>query len=115
MSRDFTTVIHSTEVAKATGNTVTTNENVYTVPNGRTLRLANFSGGHEYTAREARVELRWRVGQNDTLIAVGYGMFHIPVIRDFIGNGANALVVRHINGDTAGALHMTGTWEGVLL
>lgn len=117
MSREFITRIHSTEVAKSSGNTVSVNENVYVVPNGKFLRVTRFTAGHEYSTTECRIELVWRVNSVDSLISVLYAAgttTQIDLSRDFTGNGSDSLVIRLINGDKAGALHMTGCWEGIL-
>lgn len=104
--------VFETEVSKKTGNSPTVSEDVYVIPNGQTLRLAAFSGGHEYSTQEVRIELVHRVGGTDTAIAVGFGAaFQYRIDRDFAGNGADSIVMRFINGDSGG-LRMAGWWDG---
>jgi hypothetical protein len=117
MSREFITQIHSEDVAKSTGNTVSVDEDIYVIPSGKYLRVSRFTAGHEHSTSECRIELVWRVGGTDNLVAVMYAAgttSQIALTRDFEGNGSSSLVIRLINGDKSGPLHMTGCWEGVL-
>lgn len=114
MSLEFKRVLHQAEVAKKSGNSPTESESSFVVPNGQRLRIERFSGGIEYTKKEARVELLWRDG-GDEVIAVGYygSGFQYVVADDRTGNGTAAVVIRLVNGDSS-ALNMAGWWEGVL-
>jgi len=108
MSRTAVRQVVSSEVAKKQGSTPTVDENVYTVPAGKTLRIRSVSAGHEYSTAEVRTEFL----ADGTLFAVVYGMSQLAVDLDV----AEALdvTIRRVNGDP-GALHMTAWWEGVLL
>ena len=98
-------------VAKKTGNSNTVVEDEYTIPNGKTLTLDRLTGGTEYSTKETRIELVDR-GGSDTIIAVGYGQsFDFYLGEDFIGDGTKKIVIRLVNGDTSGALHMFARWR----
>lgn len=100
------------EVAKKQGNTPTVSEDVWVIPAGTKLTVLRFSGGHEYSRSEVRLELCHRVGGQDETIAVGYaGAFQYTIDRGFTGNGSDSIVIRHVNGD-AQPLNTASWWEG---
>ena len=106
------TKVLAAQVNKKTGNSPTELEVEYTITNGKTLALEVFVAGHEYSKKEARVELLERVGATDTTIAVMYGSTtRVVVDEDFVGDGTRKIVIRATNGDS-GQLHMFGRWVG---
>lgn len=112
MSSTVQSEVFHMEVPKKKGQP-TERESSFLIPDGHTLRLTRFSGGHEYSNKEVRVELLLRSGGSDTIIAVGYGTsFSYLIDRDFLGDGSKEIVFRFVNGDS-GALSMTAWWDGV--
>jgi hypothetical protein len=111
MAREYKREMHSLEVSKQTGGTPTEDGSTYVIPDTRTLRILRFSGGHEHSTKETRIELLW----GSAVIAVGYGgMFQVGIDSDFVGDGTTAITIKHVNGDPSN-LHMSGWWEGILL
>lgn len=85
-----------------------TDELSYVIPDGKTLHLDRFFAGHEYSQKEARVELVW----DGTQLAVMYGATsRVDIDEDLVGDGVKSLVIRAVNQDS-GALHMFGRWFG---
>ncbi len=109
MAREFKRQMFHKEVAKKSDD-----EDVYVIPDGKTLRLDRFSGGAEYSKKTVRVELIERDG-SDTVIAAGYvgAGFQYAIDQDFVGDGTKAIVIKHYN-DDSGKLWMSGWWEGVV-
>jgi len=108
MPRSFPVNTLSKEVAKKS-----VDEAEYTIPSGKRLRIDRFLGGHEYTKKEARIELVLRDG-SDSILFAGYGnSFQFDVGREYVGDGDKKIVLRLVNQDSD-ALHMTGIWEGVI-
>ena len=104
--------IHNKEVGKSLGLSPTVEENVYTIPDGRVLSIDSFLAGHEYSTREARVELVERDGATDTVLVAHYGNSQeVRIESDFVGDGSKKIVIRLINGDVA-TLNMFGRWVG---
>lgn len=101
--------LHSAEVVAES-----VSEDVYVVPDGKTLRVDRFSGGLQQSQMGARVELVKRSGGGDEVLAIGYvGNFQYQIGEDLVGDGELALVMRLVNKDS-GTLSMAAWWEGVL-
>lgn len=106
--KSFEREIHSKEVAKKQGGNPRQDESSFVIPNGKTLRVRRFSGGHETSTKEVRTELRW----DGTVVACGYGScFDYELDMDFLGDGSKELVIRHYNGESQ-PLHMSAWWVG---
>lgn len=106
--------MHNVEVAKQTGSNPTIDEDVLAVTASERVRIDRFSGGHEASTLEVRIELLWKAGSVETILAVGYtgSTFQLGIGMDFDGPGD--LIIRHVNGNNS-ALNMTGWWEGVVI
>lgn len=118
MSRQQVRQILSTDVTKAKGNIPSISEQSYLVQIDETLRILRFTGGHEYTGRNARLSLLVRDGAYETLLAVVYGsgcVSQINIDVDVVGNGTREIVLQAFSHDTTSDLHMTCLWEGIIL
>lgn len=90
-------------------------EDIYTIPSGNTVVVQRFQGGGENTVAGGRIELVYREGTTDTLLAVGYiagGNFQFDLEDSFAGDGSTKhVVIRRIN---LGGVKMrqSACWQG---
>lgn len=89
----------------------------YTITNGKTLVVQQFSGGGEVSVTGNRMELVFKPDANpinEQLISVGYASgssFETTINQEFVGDGTAKLTIRRVN-MTGGVSHITGSWVG---